>query len=314
VPVFELFSTRKKALQKSGKPDVYVYDKMPVQLRTQIQQIFHDAVGPYYEYGGHELRHISCNNDAWQFFLKTICRERGLHRLNEGYTPYSQLMDVIASAQNVDEVLDIVELVARYVDRLVSPMSKPQYQLLGITQDPREALEELNHRFAAAGVGYRYESGALVRMDSQYLHDEVVKPALSLLLNAGFAGPQAEFIEAHTHFRNGNNKDAITWAGKAFESTMKTICDRKGWAYPSGARSSDLLKVLRSNKLWPDYLDASFDQLLATLGSGLPKVRNMEGAHGDGAIPKQTPEYVAGYALHLAAAKIVFMVRAAGLG
>ena len=67
---------------------------------------------------------------------------------------------------------------------------------------------------------------------------------------------------------------------------------------------------IRKNGLLPDYLDNSFDQLLATLQSGLPKVRNEEGAHGQGAQPREAPPYVAAYALHLAAAKIVLLVEA----
>ncbi len=47
---------------------------------------------------------------------------------------------------------------------------------------------------------------------------------------------------------------------------------------------------------FPDYLDKSFDQLIATLSSGLPRVRNEEGAHGQGAKPRATPPYVAAYA------------------
>ena len=58
----------------------------------------------------------------------------------------------------------------------------------------------------------------------------------------------------------------------------------------------------------PSYLDNSFDQLAATLKSGLPKVRGEESAHGQGATPRETPDYVAAYALHLAAAKILFLV------
>ena len=34
------------------------------------------------------------------------------------------------------------------------------------------------------------------------------------------------------------------------------------------------------------------------------------GAHGQGATPRETPDYVAAYALHLAAAKILFLVEA----
>ena len=68
--------------------------------------------------------------------------------------------------------------------------------------------------------------------------------------------------------------------------------------------------MVRQKNLLPDYLDASFDQLTATLKSGLPKVRNAASAHGQGATPREIPDYVAAYALHLAAAKILFLVEA----
>ena len=96
-----------------------------------------------------------------------------------------------------------------------------------------------------------------------------------------------EFMSAYAHYRDGQMKDAITDANNAFESTLKTICDQRGWQFSQGSRSSDLLKIVRNNGLLPNYLDKSFDQLLATLKSGLPKVRDEEGAHGQGATPRE---------------------------
>ena len=88
---------------------------------------------------------------------------------------------------------------------------------------------------------------------------------------------------------------------------MKAICDAKSWPYEKGARATDLLKVLRRNRLFPEFADQSFDQLIATLKSGLPAVRNETGGHGQGAKPVEVPEYVAIYALNLAASKIRLM-------
>ena len=62
--------------------------------------------------------------------------------------------------------------------------------------------------------------------------------------------------------------------------------------------------------LLPDYLDNSFDQLAATLKSGLPKVRGEVGAHGQGARPRETPDYVGVYVLHLAVAQDLLLIEA----
>jgi hypothetical protein len=50
-----------------------------------------------------------------------------------------------------------------------------------------------------------------------------VKPALSLLHDAGFDGPADEFMKGFEHYRHGRNKEAVAEALKAFESTMKAI-------------------------------------------------------------------------------------------
>ena len=174
-----------------------------------------------------------------------------------------------------------------------------------------DAIAELNERFRRAGVGYRFEDGMIFRVDSELLHHDVVKPALHFLQQPGFNGPREEFLQAHAHYRAGEMKDAIADANNAFESTLKSICDQRGWQYQKGARSfRSHSQLVRSKGLLPNYLENSFEQLAATLKSGLPKVRNEEGAHGQGASPRETPDYVAAYAIHLAAAKILFLAEA----
>lgn len=48
---------------------------------------------------------------------------------------------------------------------------------------PADGLRELNERFLRAGVGYQFENEQIIRMDSQYVHAEVVKDALRLLVS-----------------------------------------------------------------------------------------------------------------------------------
>lgn len=170
---------------------------------------------------------------------------------------------------------------------------------------------EINYRLRRSSVGFQFEEEKLIRMDSEFIHSEIVKPALSLLNAPGFQGARDEFVKAHGHYRAGEYRQTVSMAANALESTFKAIFDQKKWAYTKGARLSDLAKIAKQNKLWPDYMDNSFDQLLATLQSGLPKIRDNDAAHGQGSSVKQVPAYVAAYALHLAASKIVFLSEAA---
>ncbi|QIK95555.1 HEPN domain-containing protein [Sphingomonas sp. HDW15A] len=301
---YRLYSDRLKDAQKAGEADVYEYDYFPEKLRVQVRQIVSDALGENYRYFAKDWH----ENPAGVWAHKTLTREKG--RDHFGYNakhPQSDLLAFLQKCENPD-FIDVLEVCCvAIVDHTPA---------LGIgwkRTSPSEAIDEINFRLRDAGVGFEFQSDRLIRVDSQFLHAEAIKPALSLLNQAGFEGPEAEFIGAHDHYRSGHYKEAITEAAKAFESLMKAVCNQKGWDFPKGARASDLLKVLRTNNLWPDYLDASFDQLLGTLASGLPKVRNDDAVHGQGAVPKTVPGYIAAYALHLSAAKMVLIAKAAGL-
>jgi hypothetical protein len=79
---------------------------------------------------------------------------------------------------------------------------------------------------------------------------------------------------------------------------------------PAGSKSIGPVESPAARGLFPEFADRSFDQLVATFQSGLPTLRNETGGHGQGATPVNVPEYVASYALNLAAAKIRFLVDA----
>jgi hypothetical protein len=307
--IFELFSQRRKKAEAGEVADVYQYETVTKTLRVQIQQILKDAIGPYYIRNSYELHNYYDNPEAWDFIAKTLRRELGLHELAPGETPLVEVLNFLGQA-NVEQFIDGLEVCIRVIEKVISDWPEHQRKQKGIKQPPDEALTEINYRFRQAGLGYQFAEGQALRVDSELLHENVVKPALRILSQAEYAGAQEEFLDAYRHYRNGEYEEAISAAAKAFESTLKITCDLMRWGYPKGARASDLLKVVRSHGLWPDYLDSSFDQLVATLASGLPKVRNEQSAHGQGGQPRSTPAYVASYALHLAAAKIILVAEA----
>jgi len=314
IPIFETYKQRKRKAARAGTSEVYAYDQLPNPLRIQLSQVILEALGGFHTYRGYELASGGENNEAWVAIYKHLLRVNGQDFLVKSEeTPQWEIINYIRTIKDVDDALSAVELCCRWVQINCSRLSDYDREEKGITIAPDRAISEINYWFREAAVGYQFENGEIIRVDSQLIHAEIVKPALTLLSDPRFSGPEQEFLQAHRHYRSGQYKDAVNWANKAFESTMKVVCDIRRWTYPQGARASDLLKVLRANKLWPDYLDASFDQLAATLSSGLPKVRNEEGGHGDGAEPKQTPAYIAAYALHLAGTKILLICEAAGL-
>jgi hypothetical protein len=131
-----------------------------------------------------------------------------------------------------------------------------------------------------------------------------------LLHDAGFAGPSEEFLQAHEHYRAKRYPEAIAGALKAFESSMKGICNVRQWEYPEGATAKVLIDLIFSKQLLPSSLSSQFSGLRSVLESGLPTVRNKQGGHGQGKDPVTIPSHIAAYALHLAASNIVMLVEA----
>jgi AbiJ N-terminal domain 4 len=290
--IYETFSKRMKRLSKQGQEEVYQYDTLPREFRVQVIHIWGDALG------------FSSSHGNWKFIHDTLARERGVFYLGNSDEPHWKQCQDFFLAADKNGALDIIELSFRVVDRVV----RERY---GDEQKADHAITELNHRFREHGIGYQFDGGELVRMDSQYLHAEAVKPAIALLNDAGFQGPSEEFLKAHEHHRKGDSKEAINWALKSFESTMKAICDARRWPYDKKATAKPLLDVLFEKELIPKELQSHFTAMRSTLQSGLPTLRNTStSSHGQGATPTSVPDYMAAYALHLAATNIVFLIEA----
>jgi hypothetical protein len=300
--VFDLFSKRQKRL-RGEMPDVYQYDTLPQQLRGQIVHIIRDAFGRDVE--------AVLTEQAYSFVYDLLCREYGVFQLtdHDRHGKAASLIDFFLTCPSVDESLDVVETCFRYVDVVVR---EDNYMVGHVsTISPDQAIEELNTRFQEHGIGYRFESGKIVRIDSQLIHANVVKPTLLLLQDRAFKGPNDEFLVAHEHYRHGRYKECINECLKAFESVLKVICSKRKWPYdPKTATAKQLIHACFTNNLIPSYLQSEFSSLRALLESGIPTTRSKTSAHGQGAAPIAVPQYLAGYALHLTATNILFLVEA----
>lgn len=239
-----------------------------------------------------------------------LARELGVFHLGDERHHFPERCREHLLTADTYGALDMIELSFRLIDAIGSTMTASRRKHYEILQEPEEAIAELNQRFQQHNIGYRYESGELIRVDSQYAHQEIVKPAIALLQDAGFRGASDEFSRAHEHYRKGRHKEAVAEALKAFESTMKAICDVRGWACRKSDTAIPLIKVLCDNGLISKELESHFGALRSAMESGLPTLSNRTSRHGQGREPTEVPDYMVAYALHLAASNIVFLVEA----
>lgn len=299
--IFDLFSKRLRR-SRGEVPDVYVYDELPRGLKVQIVHIIRDAIGIDNYGSSHALK-------LYELIHGALCREYGVFALLRDEESHEHsVLNFFLQEASIEKSLDVIELSFKVIG-FIADDRRYQYS----TQrkiEPESAVLELNERFREHGIGYQFESGEIIRVDSEFIHSEAVKPALSVLRTTGFQGANEEFLKAHEHYRHGRHKECLVDCLKAFESTMKAICKARSWAFNPNDTARSLIAVCFANELIPTYLETQFASMRSVLESGVPTVRNKNGGHGQGADPIAVPEYMARYALNLTATNILFLVDA----
>ena len=300
--IIDLYSKRQKRL-RGEVPDVYVYNKLPTEFRVQVVHIWDDALG--------KPRQVSPSVDRlFRQMTELICREYGVFTLSESgeqNDPY-ELTNFFLKTKEVEKAIDVLEITFRGIDNVAREHTYMERTNASKIADA--AISELNSRFREHGLGYQYSDGEIIRVDSEMLHAEAVKPALRLLNQTQYAGAQEEFLKAYEHYRSGNSKEALNECLKSFESLMKGICDKRGWAYKAGATAKELIQVCMDNDLIPSFWQAQYASLRSLLESSVPTGRNKLSGHGQGVAPTSVPDYLVGYMLHMTASAVVFLAEA----
>ncbi|NOQ35189.1 MAG: hypothetical protein GQ569_04760 [Methylococcaceae bacterium] len=296
--IVELFSKRQKKL-RGEFPDVYQYEEIPYEFRIQIVHIINDAIGAN--------RPLSNSvNQIYSHIHKLLCKEYGVFTLNENTNnDKDAFLNFLIHEEKYEKCLDAIELSFN----VILNMNMRIREGLLPTQSPKDAVNELNQRFKEWGVGYEFQNGQLIRIDSQFIHSETVKPVLILLDNEkSYSGTNQEFLKAHEHYRHKRYKECLVEYCKAFESLMKAICDKKGWVYDAKKdTASKLIKICFEKKLIPSYMDNQITSLKQLLESGVPTIRNKEAGHGQGVEISEVSEHLASYCLHLTASNLLFL-------
>ncbi|MGO9317407.1 MAG: STM4504/CBY_0614 family protein [Terracidiphilus sp.] len=301
----EIYSQRKQAAEKPSR--VYRFD-LPVNFRNQVIHIWSEVLGCI-------LNDPLDLDPASHFVLpiyskinREICEAFGLSGLN-GTNPCDELHRFFRET-DTDQALSVIELT--FAEIVNARRGDTSLMGLAPRMTAAEAVAKLNSRFQENAIGYRLERGRIIRIDLEFLHAEVVEPALHLMYERGYEGAFQEFLLAHNYYLQGSDHygDCLTNCGKSLESTLKTICVQRNWAIDPKNTALKLINIVFDNKLIPDYLQSHFGALRQTLQCGVPTIRNKVGAHGAGDKPNDVPEYLVAYQIHLTASAIVFLIRA----
>ena len=304
MPVYDLYSKRQKKLN-GDVADVYVYDRFPIGLKIQIVYIWNDAIG--------DVNMYTEANKVYDHIVNVLLREYGLPKLpnskNEQFSKsYDELGSYFMMVLDKNSILDVIELTFSIISNI--SRTKNYLDRTDNAAIADEAIAELNIRFKEHAVGYRFENNEIIRVDSEFIHAEAIKPALRLLNAPGYEGAQQEFLNAHEHYRQGKAKEAINECLKAFESLMKIICKKRKWVISGNATAKQLIETCLNKGLIPSFWQSHFTALRSLLESGVPTGRNKVSGHGQGDNTDEVPNYLVAYMLHMTASTIVFLAEA----
>jgi hypothetical protein len=311
--VFSMFSKRQQPISQEAS-DVFRYDEIPHELRIQLLHALDDARHRIYQRTIPEYWAIGTEGmDIFATACMTLRRELGLGRLVDVRKRVRTMADtetrdlcneftVFFENCEPKHVLDSVEIIMHFIKEA------EQSGLLDDECNASTVTDEINTRFLGHRVGFQYQSGQIVVQTNKLLHSDVTTPALTLLGDPVFTGANEEFLKAHEHYRYGRYSECLIDCNKAFESTMKIVCELRKWPYATTDTAKNLIDVCLTNDLVPTFTQQQLTSLRTLLESGIPTIRNKKAGHGQGVDRHDVSPQLARFALHLTGAAIVLLV------
>ncbi|WP_156359204.1 hypothetical protein [Sphingomonas sp. Leaf242] len=95
------------------------------------------------------------------------------------------------------------------------------------SSDAEYLLNECLHLTAPLGGDVLSRDYCIMRIDSQFLHSEVIVLALQFLSGQEYAVANEDFRQAHKEYVDGNYDDCIHDCCNSFESVLKIILAKK---------------------------------------------------------------------------------------
>jgi hypothetical protein len=146
----------------------------------------------------------------------------------------------------------------------------------------RDAIIELNHRFREARVPFHYHNGIFQLSNDDVIEEKIYEPFWIIVKDPRFHNVDIDIKEAIDR-RDNKGRDAVLYALKALESTIKIISDDKGWTRGTERGAANYIDnlVSASNGRFIDVWEAE------NLKALFRELRNPHG-HGPGLAPQPT--------------------------
>ena len=235
--IYELFSKRQKRLQ-GEVPDVYRYDDISQELRVQIVHIWRAVLrDSRYSGDAHQVYKSLHQKLSYEYGKFTLDQDgdSSYHSVRNDSYHVTTVINFFLGTDDIERAIDVIELSFQCIDQDVRYNRNRSFSP---RISPDEAINELNYRFREHGVGYQYESGRIIKIDSQFIHSEAIKPALIMLSNPMYKGANEEFLKAHVAIAATHNIPyLVTWnfthpANAYTRPRIEQVCREAGCSPP----------------------------------------------------------------------------------
>lgn len=181
--------------------------------------------------------------------------------------------------------------------------------LVQYTTAKQPIIKSINKILLLDSLGYQIDEikNQIIRIDSSHTYQEIIRPTLLLLNDDKFKNIDDEYRKAFEELKNGNYESVLVEANKAFESTMKIICDLKGYGQPKNHAVTSLIAHLRTHDFIENFQTEKFNALAKTLES-ISITRNNLAGHGQGSVSRNLSVMYAEYALRVSSSNILLLM------
>lgn len=142
-----------------------------------------------------------------------------------------------------------------------------------------ESVNELNDRFKEAKMPFTYHNGYIQLVEDELTDKEIEKPFWNLVSEKKWENVDYEMKEALDR-RDDGKEDALTYALKALESTIKIISEEHGWTTGQEKGASNYIDNLVSKKNGR-YIDVWEADVMKQLFASLRNPRSHGSGSGD---------------------------------
>jgi len=224
--IIDLYSKRKKDANRNDQSEIYQYTNFPIQFRRQVIYIWSRAIGVYQKTDPYAYPPVL--NALWQKIYELLDENLDMNLWDEtiDFTLELKGLDsnpfekckyfLLDESTNVDDLISVIEFTFCQIEKTIPLIVKDYARFkFKVSQAADSAINELNCRFLEHGIGYQYNNGQIICVNSDFIHAEAVIPALTLISSEVFRGAEQEFRIAHKHYQNQEYKAAIVDALKA---------------------------------------------------------------------------------------------------